>query len=297
MTKENKNQHQQKFFQYWERIPAIIRGPVTGYIVGFIGIFGAGAIMEANFSINEPVPWSVPLIMLFLWGYVRYFRGAGPPADTASARRYAAGWEPLSRQQWKWAGLGSTAIFLFVPASVALTFRFVELPPGLLDRSEEIAGMPIWVAISYISMIALTAGIAEEIAFRGYMQRIIARSHGPWVAIIITAIIFWIAHFNHESGPVRAFLLLGGGVMMGYLAWQAGSIVPLVIAHVASDIYTGLISRGIIDSSYIFAETLVFETGLDGHFIVWSALTILCISMVAMAGRKLEPLKTSPATR
>ena len=133
----------------------------------------------------------LPLILLFLWAFVKYFRGWGAPSATAAARREAASWKPLSKQQWQWAGLGSIAIFLFVPASVALTFRFVELPPGLLDRSEEIAGMPLWVAIVYISMIALTAGIAEEVAFRGYMQKIIARSHGMWIAIIVTALIFW----------------------------------------------------------------------------------------------------------
>jgi membrane protease YdiL (CAAX protease family) len=180
---------------------------------------------------------------------------------------------------------------MFVPASIALTFRFIALPPGLLDRSEEIAGMPLWVAITYISMIALTAGIAEEIAFRGYMQRIIARRHGVWVGILVTALIFWFAHFNHESGPVRAFLLFGGGVLMGYLAWKAASIVPLVIAHTSSDIYTGLMSRNIIDSSYIFADSLVVDTGLDAHFVFWVGLTILCIALVFYAGRKLDLLQ------
>ena len=196
----------------------------------------------------------------------------------------------FSKKQRQWDGLGSIAIFVFVPASIALTFRFIELPPGLLDRSEEIAGMPLWVAISYISMIALTAGIVEEMAFRGYMQRIIARRHGIWTGIIVTALIFWFAHFNHESGPVRAFLLFGGGILVGYLAWKATSIVPLIIAHTCSDIYTGLISRNVIDSSYIFTDTLVVETGLDSHFVFWASLTILCIALVIYAGRKLNRL-------
>jgi membrane protease YdiL (CAAX protease family) len=274
----------------WDKIPALVRGPVAGFVVGSIGIFGSSAIMEANFEVNEPLPWSVPLIVLFLVAYVFYFKGAGAPSSTAMARREASGWASLSRLQWKWAGLGSFAIFLFVPASVALTFRFVPLPPGLLDRSEEIAGMPLWVAITYISMIALTAGVAEEIAFRGYMQRIIARRHGIWLGIIVTAFVFWIAHFNHESGPVRAFLLFGGGVLMGYMAWKAKSIVPLVIAHTCSDIYTGLISRNILDGSYLFADELVLDSGLDRHFVFWAGLTAVCIALVIVSGRKLDQL-------
>jgi membrane protease YdiL (CAAX protease family) len=274
----------------WSRVPALIRGPAAGYLVGSIGILGSSALMEANFRVNEPLPWSVPLILLFLWAYVMYFKGAGWPSVTSERRRDAAAWNPLSSKQWQWAGLGGLAIFVFVPASLALTFRFIPLPPGLLDRSEEIAGMPLWVAIAYISMIALTAGIAEEIAFRGYMQRIIARRHGIWAGIVITALIFWFAHFNHESGPVRAFLLFGGGILMGYLAWKAKSIVPLVVAHTSSDIYTGLLSRNILDSSYIFSDSLVIDTGVDGHFLIWAGLTTLCIAGVIFAGRQLDKL-------
>jgi membrane protease YdiL (CAAX protease family) len=290
MAQENRSHVGRGVLQVWSRIPALIRGPVAGYAVGMVGISGSSAIMEANFAVSEPLPWSVPLILFFLSAYVIYFRGAGWPSVTSKARREAAGWEALSKQQWQWAGLGSIAIFVFVPASIALTFRFIELPPGLLDRSEEIAGMPLWVAIAYISIISLTAGIVEEIAFRGYMQRIIARRHGAWVGILVAALIFWFAHFNHESGPVRAFLLFGGGVLMGYLAWKATSIVPLVIAHTSSDIYTGLISRNVIDGSYIFADSLVLDTGLDTHFVFWSGLTILCIVLVIYAGQKLNLL-------
>ena len=151
--------------------------------------------------------------------------------------------------------------------------------------------MPVWVAISYVALVAITAGVVEEAAFRGYMQRIIARRHGAWIAIIITAMIFWFAHFNHETGPVRGFLLVGAGLMMGYLANQMNSIVPLVIAHTASDIYTGLISRDIIDGSYILAESLVQETGVDAHLIIWTAVTLVCVLLVILAGQKLEPLK------
>ncbi len=79
---------------------------------------------------------------------------------------------------------------------------------------------------------------------------------------------------------------------MGYLAWKATSIVPLVIAHTSSDIFTGLMSRNVIDSSYIFADSLVLDTGLDTHFVFWSGMTILCIVLVIYAGQKLNLLST-----
>ncbi len=132
-----------------------------GYLVGTIGIVGAGMILASNDRWGENIPWSVPITILFLWLFVKYMRGAGPPSVTAAARREAISWNPLTSAQWKWAGVGCLAIFLFVPASAALTFRFVELSPGLLDRSSEIQGMPLSVAIIYIAMIALTAGVVE----------------------------------------------------------------------------------------------------------------------------------------
>ncbi len=123
------------------------------------------------------------------------------------------------------------------------------------------------------------------------MQKIVARRHGIQIGITVAALVFWFAHFNHESGPVRGFLLFGGGLLMGYLAYQARSIVPLVIAHTASDIYTGLMSRNIIDSSYVLVPKLVRDTGLDAHFITWSVVTIVCVGVVIIAGAKLQALR------
>ncbi len=77
-------------------------------------------------------------------------------------------------------------------------------------------------------MIAIIPAIGEELLFRGLMQRHLAESFkNIHVAIIVTAIIFSLVHFQLYSFLPRFFL----GIVLGYLFVVGRSIWYPIIAH------------------------------------------------------------------
>lgn len=270
----------------WLSIPAIIRAIISMFVVGFIGLLATELLFSLNDEVLINIPWSPLAVILFFILYVQYFRGRWWPKSTSEMRAQAMGWNGLSPKQWKWASICVVATFVFVPASAAFSFRFFELPPGMLDRSAEVVGMPIWEASLYIITLSISAGIWEEAAFRGYLQNIIASKHRVGFAIGLSSLIFWVAHFNHSSGPARVLVLLVGAVMLAVLVHASKSIIPGVIGHILSDIYTGFHTRKIINPDYLIKRQTLAETGIDLHFVVWTALMIASVWVFVFAVKR-----------
>jgi membrane protease YdiL (CAAX protease family) len=91
-------------------------------------------------------------------------------------------------------------------------------------------------------LLSVTAGICEEIIFRGYLQRqfgIIARS--TLAGVIASAIVFGAAH-GYE-GRQRMLLIGIFGLLFGLLAWWRKSLRPGMIAHAWHDALSGAVLR------------------------------------------------------
>ena len=72
--------------------------------------------------------------------------------------------------------------------------------------------------------------IAEEIVFRGAIQHTLQVALGkryPWIAIVISALIFGFIHFNLAQG-VHAFVI---GLFLGWMYYRTGSILPGFVFH------------------------------------------------------------------
>ena len=92
----------------------------------------------------------------------------------------------------------------------------------------------IWFSVS------ATAGISEEIIFRGYLQRQFAGITRSMLAgVLISAAIFGAAH-GYEGGP-RMILIGIYGLMFGLLAWWRKSLRPGMIAHAWHDAISGAV--------------------------------------------------------
>jgi membrane protease YdiL (CAAX protease family) len=71
------------------------------------------------------------------------------------------------------------------------------------------------------------AGIFEELLFRGPIQTALMRKNHPWIAIVITALLFAAAHLDLHGLGLRAVL----GVVLGWVVWRTGSIFPAMVIH------------------------------------------------------------------
>jgi membrane protease YdiL (CAAX protease family) len=82
-----------------------------------------------------------------------------------------------------------------------------------------------------LAVMALGAGLAEELFFRGFLQTRLAQRFPPAVAIVAASVCFGIMHADPVHSPVAALL----GLYLGWITERAGSILPAVIAHVVNN--------------------------------------------------------------
>lgn len=94
----------------------------------------------------------------------------------------------------------------------------------------------LWILLS------VTAGICEEVVFRGYLQRqLAALAKNAWAGIVVSGLIFGSAH-GYEGA--RRMMLVGiFGMLFGLLAHYRRSLRPGMIAHAFHDGITGLALR------------------------------------------------------
>lgn len=85
--------------------------------------------------------------------------------------------------------------------------------------------------VAFIS-IAVIPAVCEELAFRGVMQPLIAKStRNIHIAVWATAIAFSVFHFQFYGLLPRIVL----GALLGYLVVWTGSVWPAILAHFANN--------------------------------------------------------------
>lgn len=94
---------------------------------------------------------------------------------------------------------------------------------------------PAWWGLGFLAVVIM-APVCEEIFFRGYMQSRLSARLGPVWAILITSTFFGFMHL-YPIHSVQTFFL---GIVLGYIAWRSGSIVPAIVAHFVNNLFAYL---------------------------------------------------------
>ena len=126
-------------------------------------------------------------------------------------------WGSLHGAAWGRAGLATLAtLTATILLGVALGLFRLEpgWPPGTL---------PAFAVANLITV------AAEELIFRGALQRHLLRPLGPVHAWWITAALFGLAHLPFGGG--FALIATVAGLGYGYLSWQTGSLWPAIGLH------------------------------------------------------------------
>ncbi len=91
-------------------------------------------------------------------------------------------------------------------------------------------------------LIACTAGFTEEIACRGYLQRQFhALTGSPWMALIIQAAVFSLAH-GYDQSMVSLLAKFIGGFSFGVVAVMRRSLLPGILGHACQDCLAGALA-------------------------------------------------------
>ncbi len=80
--------------------------------------------------------------------------------------------------------------------------------------------------------ISVIAPLLEEVMFRGAIQGDMLRKvRNPWLAIIISALIFGIFHMN----PVQIVYATLLGIVLGWIYYRTGSLMSVILGHVLNN--------------------------------------------------------------
>jgi|LGOV01.1.fsa_nt_gb membrane protease YdiL (CAAX protease family) len=132
-------------------------------------------------------------------------------------------------------------------------------------------------------IISISAGICEEVFFRGVILNTYTDYFSYKKAIIISALMFGIFHFNLQNilGPIYL------GIVFGYLTIKTQSIVPAILGHMTNNGVAYVISYM---GSFITTET---EGIIDASFLLDSIMSLAFVAVFSL-GVILYIIKTIP---
>jgi membrane protease YdiL (CAAX protease family) len=86
--------------------------------------------------------------------------------------------------------------------------------------------------------LAITAGLCEEFLYRGFAMAVLSRLGSPiWVAVLISSILFGLAHLYQGRGGFFSTLIVGTVFGTGRIVYD--SLVPVIFWHGAVDLVAG----------------------------------------------------------
>jgi membrane protease YdiL (CAAX protease family) len=225
-----------------------------------------------EFDIIDYVLTAIVVVIFPIWGvldYRRFQRKAAEGAPNVRVNQYrqilafewiAAGiilaaWLAKGRGlaslglglevgTWFWLGVGLTlAAVGGVISQVVLVMRspeklgefreqFADLEPLLPHDRREVSW---WRALS------VTAGICEEVIYRGFLIAVFAAAMSTWAAVLLAAFIFGLNHaYQGPKGILKTGLV---GLVLGGLFALTGSLWAPMLVHVVMDLAAGYVGR------------------------------------------------------
>jgi membrane protease YdiL (CAAX protease family) len=155
---------------------------------------------------------------------------------------FAAQFEKRPLLIWKEKQSGLKFIFkwtvlLFILILAANLISNITILLGFHQNKELIRQMSRFMTgrTLLILFISVTAGVTEEIIFRGYiLTRLSLLFKNQYIPIVISALIFSGMHYAYHSAHEQLFTFLVGLIMAAHYK-RYGNLKPLIIAHFLVD--------------------------------------------------------------
>ena len=124
------------------------------------------------------------------------------------------------------------ALLFCLPLLAILTLVVRSSWPPLVQLNQAIGEkiLPIFVncKLSDLLLIALLAGVGEELFFRGWLQGLLAGKFGLWVGVLVASFLFGAAHSISTFYALYASLV---GLYLGILYYLFGDLYMVMAIH------------------------------------------------------------------
>lgn len=223
--------------------PATVCGPVSRthrwglgafllvelvYLLASASFAAAGVDTEKSRSVGTVLlAVTVPTVVAAgLAMLVTKVRGNGPRTDL--------------RLRWSWRGLmlglmfGLGGLSITIPA--ALVYVSIVGPEANSAAGEIFGGLRAswpW-AMAVFVVVVFVAPLCEEIVYRGLLWEAVDRRWGRWVALVVTTVVFALAHLEFTRAPLLVVVtipialarLYSDGVLASIVAHQVTNLLP-----------------------------------------------------------------------
>jgi membrane protease YdiL (CAAX protease family) len=150
----------------------------------------------------------------------------------------------LARNREGWPGIGLTrfrpgdlgmGLVLWV-TSYALVFVLALLFQYFGQREVDFLpeGLPLWFRAVQAVLIAVTAGVTEEVVVRGYAQTRLEQLSAPTAVILLLPTALW-AVLHVYQGLGAALTIFGLGLLYAWYFQRTRRLWPLILAHTLFD--------------------------------------------------------------
>jgi hypothetical protein len=106
-----------------------------------------------------------------------------------------------------------------------------------LENSSNLQDIEVFFSPASILILVLFQPITEEIFFRGFLLEKITSLTNAHIAIIVTAILFGIAHLSYNKA-YPAFMIALIGIILGYLVVKTRNLSTAIFAHIFFNLFS-----------------------------------------------------------
>lgn len=162
----------------------------------------------------------------------------------------------VPRPTWGLAGvmIGTVGIVIAVQRQMAKLANDAELVARIHDRLAP-AGRLLpahskeW---PLFALFAVTAGICEELLFRGFLQWVLLSYVGLWPSVVLQVAIFGIAHaYQGGAGMLRTGFV---GAFLTVVVLLSGSLYPAMVLHALMDLQAGRLALRLRELGHPLSE-------------------------------------------
>lgn len=216
----------------WRLLPIAVRALIVAFVVLNVGSTLTALPLIGNTRVFTSVPWALSATLLILWPFWWYASGKGYPAATRAYRERMTRAKHLGAPVWR-ASLLAVVLALIASWSLRLVLPSI-VPVEAPHMAISVRAYPVATVIGLMLALAVSAGIVEEIAFRGYLQKSLEELYGIVPALIITGVAFWLAHADKVTVSHLPFHL-AVSILLGTATYLTRSLLPAIIAHALGD--------------------------------------------------------------
>jgi membrane protease YdiL (CAAX protease family) len=197
-----------------------------------------------------------------LFGAAYFFArmGRGRAAAADFGLRATAFWKSVGLLVAVWVG------FLILSAIWAAVFSLDQQQ----DLPEELgANGPLLNTLAVVVLVTVVAPLGEELFFRGFFFGALRNWRGPWLAAVITGIVFGGIHLGSSPvGYLVPLMIFGTGLCLLY-EWT-GSLYPAIALHA-------------LNNSIALGANLKWDWQIPAMMLGSTAAALLCAWLLARA--------------